>query len=241
MEIFRFLGIVLQLVFLESILSLDNAVVLAGLAARLPATPLPQPWHRFFGRRLLGNQPQAALRLGLIAAYLGRALMILAATFIIRHPVVKVLGGGYLLWLSGHHLYRRQIKTSAKIRSVSHLPAKFWPTVLALTLSDFIFSIDNVIAAVSLSRNFWLVFLGVGLGMLFVRLAAGAAVKILKRWPQLIQLAYLLILALGLELLTEVFFGWQIGDIDKLLISALTIGLGLLLESGHRLYSGSKR
>ena len=69
------LVIVIQLIFLECILSIDNAAVLGALVVALP-TDRKVPWPRFLTALghtldpLLGSQRSAALRVGLLGAYM---------------------------------------------------------------------------------------------------------------------------------------------------------------------------
>ncbi len=65
--------IVIQVIFLEGILSIDNAAVLGALVSELPTKekiPWPGPL-KFLGppiHRLLGGQRSAALKVGLLGA-----------------------------------------------------------------------------------------------------------------------------------------------------------------------------
>lgn len=81
------LAIVGLLVILEGVLSIDNALVLGLLAKRLPA-----------------SQRKRALSYGLIGAFVFRFLAIATATFLLRWTWVKLLGGGYLLYIALKHL-----------------------------------------------------------------------------------------------------------------------------------------
>jgi YkoY family integral membrane protein len=75
------------LVILEGVLSIDNALVLGLLAKRLPKV-----------------QQQRALTYGLIGAFLFRFIAIATAALLLRWRWVKLLGGGYLLWVALKHL-----------------------------------------------------------------------------------------------------------------------------------------
>jgi len=76
--------IIIQIIFLEGILSIDNAAVLGAMVSVLPAKDTV-PWPgflKFLGppiHRLLGGQRSAALKVGLLGAYLGRGLMLVMA------------------------------------------------------------------------------------------------------------------------------------------------------------------
>ena len=73
--------IVLQLIFLEGILSIDNAAVIGALVAPLPDdrhVEWPKALQQFGAwlHPVLGNQRMAALRVGLLGAYVGRGAML---------------------------------------------------------------------------------------------------------------------------------------------------------------------
>src|SRR5258705_10939857 len=97
--------IVLQLIFLEGILSIDNAAVLGVLVSPLPkdkAIPWPKALKKI-GEKLdplLGYQRLAALRVGLLGAYFGRAVMLLITSFLIHNPCIRLVGAAYLIRLA---------------------------------------------------------------------------------------------------------------------------------------------
>ncbi len=103
------LSIIVQLIFLEGILSIDNAAVLGAMVSVLP-TDKPVPYPRYlhflqnFTDRILGMQQMAALKVGLLGAYIGRGLMLLMASWVIRNPVLQVIGALYLVKLAFNHL-----------------------------------------------------------------------------------------------------------------------------------------
>lgn len=71
---FSIIAIIIQLIFLEGILSIDNAAILGAMVTKLPEHD-PIPWPnalKGIGHnldRMLGPQRIAALRVGLIGAY----------------------------------------------------------------------------------------------------------------------------------------------------------------------------
>ena len=97
--------IIIQLIFLEGILSIDNAAILGAMVARLPEHE-PIPWPKSLKKlghildKPLGGQRMAALRVGLIGAYAGRGIMLLLASVIIQNPWLKVIGAIYLIRLA---------------------------------------------------------------------------------------------------------------------------------------------
>src|SRR5215213_3733844 len=103
----------------------------------------------------------------------------------------------------------------------------FWPTVLTVEIMDLIFSIDNVVAAVSLSDKIWVVMVGVGIGILTMRFAAGIFSYAVLREPILKQAAYILVLNIGVELILSEVWHFEISDFVRFGISAATILLAL--------------
>src|SRR5216684_2612746 len=209
------LVIILQLIYLESILSVDNAAVLAAMVRRLPRDE-PIPWPtvlRFVARpvhRVLGGQRLAALKVGLLGAYVGRGAMLILAAWVIHNRWLLLMGGLYLI-------------------------------KLAVDLVDLVFSLDNVVAAVALSRELWVVMAGVFLGIVTMRVAAGAFGSLIARYPVLEATAYLLILTIGLELLVEDLFHIRPGDLVRFGISLGTVLLSLVYGQQPRLQQLGRR
>jgi tellurite resistance protein TerC len=102
---------VIQLIFLEGVLSIDHAAVWGALVSHLPDDQ-PSAWPEALRQvgdrpqRFLGNERTAALRVGLLSAYAGRGLMLITASFLIRNPWLKVIGALYLLRLAFDNLGR---------------------------------------------------------------------------------------------------------------------------------------
>jgi tellurite resistance protein TerC len=216
--------IIVQLIFLEGILSIDNAAVLGAMVAHLPDDkPIPWPrWLRFmagWSDRTLGPQRQAALKVGLLGAYLGRGLMLVLAGIIIHQPWVRILGAAYLLYLAIEHF--GEMYHPHEHREARRLQAGggFWPTVLAIELADLAFSVDNVIAAVALSDKLWVVMLGVAIGIVVMRFAATIFTRMIAWEPAMATGAYLLLVAIGVELLGEELYGWHVEELVQFTIS----------------------
>lgn len=205
-----FVAIIIQLIILEGMLSVDNAAVLAAMVRHLPNDERV-PWPRLLtglGRRLdpaLGHQRDGALKAGLLGAYAGRIAMLFLASFIIRNHWLRLLGAAYLLYLAGQHLWSRRRKQGEEEGAFEELVEgrRFWGTVLAVELADLAFSLDNVVAAVALSDHIVVVIIGVALGILTMRIAAGLFVNVVERIPELELGAYVLVGAIGLELILE--------------------------------------
>lgn len=231
-EIWPIIVIVLQLIFLEGILSIDNAAVIGALV-----TPLSEdkrvPWPkslRWIGEKLhglLGNQRTAALRVGLLGAYVGRGLMLFMTSFLIHNSWIKLIGAAYLIHLAFDNL---EVQSGGDTEEDGIRPIKmqtFWATVLTVETMDLIFSIDNVVAAVSLSDKIWVVMIGVAIGILTMRFAAGIFSYAVEREPILQQAAYILVFNIGVELILDQVWGIEIPDLLRFGISVATILLAL--------------
>ncbi|MCS6971124.1 MAG: hypothetical protein RMM29_08700 [Planctomycetota bacterium] len=181
--------IVLVLVILEGLLSCDNAVVLALLVKDLPP-----------------EQRGKALRYGIIGAYVFRILALCLAVWVISIWWIKVLGGAYLCWLAIEHFRRHGggegEQKPRQVRLIAGLGA-FWSTVVWVELTDIVFSIDSIAAAVALSKHLWVLILGGLLGILAMRFAAQGFVKLLELFPRLETCAFVAVAIIGLKLLLE--------------------------------------
>jgi len=227
------LVIILQLIFLEGILSIDNAAVIGALVAPLPDDKHIE-WPRSlqkFGEWLhpiLGNQRMAALRVGLLGAYVGRGLMLFLTSFIIHNSWIKLVGAVYLIHLAFDNLEDTSSGGSEDDEQIRPIKVQtFWATVLTVETMDLIFSIDNVVAAVSLSNKLWVVMIGVAIGILTMRFAAGVFSYAVQREPILQQAAYVLVLNIGIELTLQQVWHVEILDMLRFAISVGTILLAL--------------
>jgi tellurite resistance protein TerC len=228
--------IIVQLIFLECVLSIDNAAVLGALVMHLP-TDRPTPWPRVLRPLLsrldlvLGPQREAALKVGLLGAYGGRALMLVLASIIIQLPWVPILGALYLLYLGINHFaeYYHQGHQDEDSKELLRRRGGFWSVVLAVELADLAFSLDNVVAAVALSRNLWVVLLGVAIGIVAMRFAATLFTRMVAWEPALEDGAYLLLLFIGGKFLLESWLEWHVGDYVQFGISFGLLVLTILV------------
>ncbi len=223
-----FLYIIVQVIFLEGILSIDNAAVLGALVSVLPAkdmVPWPGPLKSLGPpvHRILGGQRSAALKVGLLGAYLGRGLMLVLANFVIHNPYLKLLGAAYLIKLAFENLGAPEAGEEDQTRAKRVEGKGFWGVVLAVELADLAFSLDNVVAVVALSSNLYIVMFGVFIGILTMRFAAGIFTWMILREPILKPAAYLVVFNIGAELLLDEFAGIEFSSALKFMISAGTL------------------
>jgi tellurite resistance protein TerC len=192
--------------------------------------PYPKPFKFLqpFTNRVLGMQQMAALKVGLLGAYLGRGLMLLLASYVIANPWLRLLGAFYLIKLAFENLgvsVHAEAERGAELRTPT---GTFWSVVLGVELADLAFSIDNVVAAVALSNELWVVLLGVALGIITMRFAAGIFTHMIRVEPILEQAAYILVLAIGIELVLSDLYHIHFNHMAKFMISASILVLCVL-------------
>jgi YkoY family integral membrane protein len=194
------LAIVGNLVIIESLLSVDNAAVLATMVGDLPP-----------------EQRKKALRYGIFGAYVFRGVCLLFASFLINFWFLKPLGGLYLLYLVWDHFRASPAEDDEHVEKEKSwlykrtlgVFGKFWATVALIELMDLAFSIDNVFAVVAFTDNLILVVVGVFIGILAMRLVAQAFVLLMGKYPFLETAAFVVIGILGLKLLLSLFEHFQ--------------------------------
>jgi YkoY family integral membrane protein len=196
------------LIVLEGLLSADNALVLAVLVLGLPR-----------------HQQQRALRYGIVGAFGFRLLAVLLATYLIQVAWVKLAGGGYLLYLAYVHFFRAAAE--ARHRAPEAKPmfglSPFWATVVRVELIDIAFSVDSILVAVALSPKVWVIVTGGILGIIAMRLVAGRFIAVIRRYPAIVDGAFVIIGWIGLKLLIE--YAHQLGLIGWEIPTSVSTGL----------------
>jgi YkoY family integral membrane protein len=190
--------VILSLVLLEGVLSADNAIVLAVLAHSLPKA-----------------QQKKALRYGIIGAFTFRALAVILAVHLIESPWLKLVGGLYLLYLPAKYFIgKRQNGGSEKQKERGARRffglSQFWSTVVAIELTDIVFSIDSILAAVGLSQKVWVVITGGVLGIIAMRFVAGGFLRLIELRPGLTEGAYIIVGWIGVKLIAEFLYQEQV-------------------------------
>lgn len=190
---FSTLLIIGNLVLIESMLSVDNAAILATMVMHLPR-----------------QQRRKALKYGLIGAYFFRGICLLLASYLIKIWWLKGAGGIYLLYLSMKWWIEKHKKVNSNEKPTKHDSklytftvgrlGSFLATIISVELMDLAFSLDNVFAAVAFSQNILIVLSGVFIGILAMRFVAQGFVKLMEWYPFLEGCAFMVIGLLGIKL-----------------------------------------
>ena len=155
--------------------------------------------------------------------------MLLLANVVIQNHWLKLIGAIYLVKLACDNLGRPAEGETEEEAHVHHLEGKgFWNIVLTLEITDLVFSLDNVVVAVTLSTHIWVVMLGVAIGILLMRVAAGIFSYAIEREPVLKYAAYLLVFNIGIELLLADLFNFELDSYTRFGISVATILISIL-------------
>ena len=204
------------LVLLEGLLSADNALVLAILVLGLPR-----------------SQQKKALQYGIVGAFVFRILAVLLAVHLIQVAFVKLIGALYLLYLSYTHFFRgggsearREIRKATPWLGLS----AFWATVVKVELTDVVFAVDSILVAVAMSPKTWVIITGGILGIVMMRLVIGQLLALVRRYPALVDGAFVIIAWVGVKLLMEYLStqGWVQIHINKWFSFALIVTIFLV-------------
>jgi tellurite resistance protein TerC len=182
-----YLPVIISLIFIEVLLSIDNALVNASLAEGLTNA----------------KERKLAIRIGILGGAALRLVALFFATLIIQNKWILIIGGIYLVYLAFDHLYIKRNDNGEE--SKNKKVYTFWGVVAQIVVADIIFSIDNVVSAVGLSHNYYIVVTGVLIG-------------IIHKHPIFKKAAYVIVGMIGLVILLENIFSVHIGELNKFII-----------------------
>lgn len=212
--------IVVTLLVLEAVLSFDNAAALAALVRRLPV-----------------EDRRKALLYGLGGAYALRFTAIALAAFLIRTPILKVFGGGYLVYVALKHFVdlarRKEEHGHTPTMNLGFLGRLGLPAlvviIIQIELLDLAFAIDQVIVAVAFTEKIWLIFIASALGILFLRLAAAVMARVMDWLPLLEHMAFVAVGVVGVKLIL-LYWDLHIPTIFSVSITLSLFGIPVLLK-----------
>jgi len=201
--------VVLALILIEGLLSVDNALAIAAMASHLDE-----------------KQRKMAMNIGYIGAYGFRIVALLTASLIMGNHWLMLLGSLYLVWLMCSHFADQGDEEEGEGKA-KKVPQSFASTIAMIAFLDLSLSFDNVVAAVAFARDSKvLVYIGVTLGIITLRLVAGYCIKLLARQPWLEHTAFLLVGFVGLLLGLELFWDQSVKQVVEI------GGVSLISEAG---------
>jgi YjbE family integral membrane protein len=155
---------ILQIIWIDLVLSGDNAVVIA-LACR----------------QLAGKQRFWGILLGTAAAIILRVALTFVVVEILHLPFVRLIGGLLLLWIA--------IGLALEEEKDQDVPAatSTFTAIRIIVIADAIMSLDNVMA-IAAAMTMMLVIFGLALSIPLIIFGANMFLALLSRYPILIWL-----------------------------------------------------
>jgi YjbE family integral membrane protein len=197
----------LEIMWLNIILSGDNAVVIGLAAAGLPE-----------------SQRNKAVLFGIVAAAVLRIIFSLIAQQLLALWWIDIVGGLALLYIAINFLRelrhaQREEQAGGTATHDKTLAAALWQIVVA----DVSMSLDNVLAVAAVARsNVTLLVTGLAISIVMMGLLGGLLARVLDRYKWIAYLGVALIAYIGLQLLWEGF-----------VMANATLNLGLGLPAPH--------
>ncbi len=155
---------VLQIIWINILLSGDNAVVIA-LACR-SLSPHQRKWGV-----ILGAGAAVALRI----------LFTLIVVRLMEIPYLKLIGGLLLLWIAVKLLVDETDEADVKESST------VWSAVQTIVIADLVMSLDNVVAIAAAAKgSFALIVFGLVLSVPLIVFGATLIITLLQKYPVLV-------------------------------------------------------
>jgi YkoY family integral membrane protein len=207
--IHTYVSVIISLCIIEVLLSVDNALVNAALAEALPQ-----------------EERKRAIRIGIALGAIFRILALFIIAFIIQNVWLKVLGALYLIYLAVAHLGRVVDEEGHAVP-----PAKtFKAVVFQIVIADIVFSMDNLISAVSFSSNTVLVVFGVLVGVTGMLFITPILSGLIHRYKGMPQAAYTIVGLIGVSLLVETMSHIHIDEVLKFITIIAIVGFTVIYE-----------
>ncbi len=154
---------VLQIIWIDILLSGDNAVVIALACRKLPVR-----------QRLWG------IVLGTMVAVTLRVVFTGVVTTMMSMPYVKLIGGALLLWIAIKLLGPEDNDKNGHIEPVDSL----WRAVRIVAVADVVMSLDNIIAIAAAARgSYALLMFGLACSIPLIMAGAALVIALLERFP----------------------------------------------------------
>ena len=159
---------VLQIIWIDILLSGDNAVVIALACRKLPA-----------GQRLWG------VVLGTLVAISLRVVFAGLVTTLMKVAYLKLVGGVLLLWIAVKLLGPEENGKNGEVEPVDTL----WRAVRIIAIADVVMSLDNVIAIAAVAErfeaphNYALLMFGLAVSIPLIMAGAAIVMALLERFP----------------------------------------------------------
>lgn len=200
---------VFQIVWLDLLLSGDNAVVIALACRNLPP-----------------EQRRLGVALGAGAAVALRIVFTLLIVYLLKLPFLKLIGGVLLLYIAVRLVFDNHEHGEVEAKS------GVWGAVSTIMIADGVMSLDNVLAIVGVAEgHLGLIAFGLILSIPLVVFGAGAVLRLIDRFPVIVWAGAALLGWVGGEMIAEDPFvaGWLDRHGDPPDVVAALAGAALVL------------
>jgi YjbE family integral membrane protein len=158
-----FIKALFSIILIDIVLAGDNAVVIAMAVQSL------EPKKRMTG-----------IVFGSMAAVLLRVIFTFFAAHFLAMPVVKLIGGGLILWIA----VKLMTDNGHEIKSRKKNAASVWQAVWIILIADVTMSLDNILAVAGASHgSVPLLIFGFGLSIPLVVFASSLISNIMQKYP----------------------------------------------------------
>jgi len=205
-EIWRAMPTIFSIILIEGLLSVDNSLIIATKARVLQDS----------------RQRDRALFWGYILAMVFRLLALGLVFILLQYPVIQLVCGLYLVWVTCDHLGRMHTTNNA-----TAVQPSFTRVILDIAILDLVFGIDNIVTAVAISPKMWIVVVGVIAGIATMAVASKVFMRVVDRLPVLAPLAYLIVGYIGCQIGVEYFFHLKPGEVTQFAIIIGILGVGV--------------
>jgi predicted tellurium resistance membrane protein TerC len=192
------------LIGMEVVLGIDNLVFIAILTNRLPE-------HQRVSARRIGLGLAVVLRFAMLAGAgwllsLTWALFSIGPMEVSGKDLILLAGGLFLIGKATIEIHHRVDPDSQEeSHALDARTASYWPTVFQILLLDMVFSVDSILAAVALTREFWIIALAIVVSVLAMLLSMDKLSRFLGRNPTVVMLALAFLVMIGMVLVAEGF------------------------------------
>jgi predicted tellurium resistance membrane protein TerC len=190
----------LTLTMLEIVLGVDNLIFISVMAERMPP-------HRQAIVRRVGLTAAMVTRLGLLAgvAWLTRLTAPIWSPFghdISWRDLILITGGLFLLFSSTREIHG-EIEGDTRKEFASGASSTVASVVAQIMLLDIVFSLDSLITAIGMAREFWIMAAAVAISTLVMLVASGPIAGFINRHPTIKVLAFSFLLLIGMTLVAD--------------------------------------
>ncbi|MBU6258369.1 MAG: TerC family protein [Burkholderiales bacterium] len=160
-----------QIIWIDLLLSGDNAVVIALAVRKLPP-----------------EQRRYAIIGGCAAAIAMRVALTLFAVRLLDLPYLKIVGALLLFWIGVQLLLPED--DSKPLRPADHL----WAAIRTILIADVVMSLDNVLAVAAVAETgpeasrLLLLLIGLGLSIPFIIFGSQLLLRLMHRYPVIVTL-----------------------------------------------------